>query len=95
MSGSTRVRRLTPTGDDRLRLEFSADCWVEVKNEANVNLYGNLGRAGESLELVGAPPFRLLLGYAPGVVLAYNGESVPLAGYSRNNVAALWLGRRQ
>jgi cytoskeleton protein RodZ len=95
VSGSTQVRRLTPTGDDRLRLEFSADCWVEVKNEANVNLYGDLGRAGESLELVGAPPFRLLLGYAPGVVLAYNGESVPLAGYSRNNVAALWLGRRQ
>ncbi len=93
--GSTRIRRLTPTGDDRLRLEFSADCWVEVKNEANVNLFGDLGRAGESLELVGAPPFRLLLGYAPGVVLAYNGESVPLAGYSRNNVAALWLGRRQ
>jgi cytoskeleton protein RodZ len=78
-----------------MRLEFSADCWVEVKNEANVNLYGDLGRAGESLELVGTPPFRLLLGYAPGVVLAYNGESVPLAGYSRNNVAALWLGRRQ
>jgi cytoskeleton protein RodZ len=95
VAGTTRVRRLTPTGDDRLRLEFSADCWVEVTNEANVNLYGNLGRAGESLELVGTAPFRLLLGYAPGVVLAYNGESVPLAGYSRNNVAALWLGRRQ
>ena len=94
VAGSTRVRRLTPTGDDRLRLEFSADCWVEVKNEANVNLYGDLGRAGESLELVGTPPFRVLLGYAPGVILAYNGESVPLAGYSRNNVAALWLGRR-
>jgi len=93
--GSTQVRRLTPTGDDRLRLEFSADCWVEVKNEANVNLYGDLGRTGESLELVGTPPFRLLLGYAPGVVLEYNGESVPLAGYSRNNVAALWLGRLQ
>jgi cytoskeleton protein RodZ len=93
VAGSTRVRRLTPTGEDRLRLEFSADCWVEVKDEANLNLYGDLGRAGDSLELVGTAPFRVLLGYAPGVVLEYNGESVPLAGYTRNNVAALWLGR--
>ena len=92
--GTARVRRLTPTGDDRLSLEFTADCWVEVKDESNLNLYANLGRAGDSLELIGASPFRILLGYAPGVVLAYNGEPVPLAGYTRNNVAALWLGRR-
>jgi cytoskeleton protein RodZ len=93
-AGSVRVRRLTPTGEDRLRLEFTADCWVEVKDESNLNLYGDLGRAGDSLVLIGASPFRILLGYAPGVVLVYNGESVPLAGYTRNNVAALWLGRR-
>ena len=93
-TGSARVLRLTPTGEDRLSLEFTADCWVEVKDEANLNLYGDLGRAGDSLELIGASPFRILLGYAPGVVLAYNGEPVPLSGYTRNNVAALWLGRR-
>lgn len=93
-TGSARVLRLTPTGEDRLSLEFTADCWVEVKDEANLNLYGDLGRAGDSLELIGASPFRILLGYAPGVVLAYNGEPVPLSSYTRNNVAALWLGRR-
>lgn len=91
---SARVQRLTPTGEDRLRLEFSADCWVEVTDEANLKLYGDLGRAGDSLDLVGTSPFRVLLGYAPGVVLEYNGEPVQLAGYTRNNVAALWLGRR-
>lgn len=91
---STRIYRLTPAGEDRIRLEFTADCWVEVTDASNLNLYGDLGRAGESLELIGASPFRILLGYAPGVVLAYNGEPVPLAGYTRNNVAALWLGRR-
>lgn len=91
--GSTRTRRLTETGDDRITLEFTADCWVEVKDASEAPLYGDLGRAGDTLELVGEGPFRLLVGYAPGVALSFNGEPVALADYTRNNVAVLWLGR--
>lgn len=93
-AGAVKTRRITDVGDDRLQLRFTDDCWVEVKGAGNRNLYGDLGRSGETLELVGEAPFRLLLGYAPGVALAYNGEPVVLADFTRNNVAALWLGRR-
>lgn len=93
-SGSAgAVRRITATGDQRLRLDFSADSWVEIRNPGGTVLYSNLNRAGTGLELVGQGPFRILLGYAPGVTLAFEGEPVALAPHTRNNVATLVLGQ--
>ncbi len=87
------ARRLTPDGDDRLTLVFSEDCWVEIKDTAGVQLYGDLGRGGQTLEFVGAGPYRVLLGYAPGVVLLFNAEPIALTPHTRNNVANLVLGQ--
>jgi cytoskeleton protein RodZ len=66
---------------------------VEIKDTAGAVLFGDLGRAGGQIELVGAGPFRVLLGYAPGVLLEYNSEPVALAPHTRNNVASLVLGQ--
>jgi cytoskeleton protein RodZ len=86
-------RRITPQGDDRLLFEFSEECWVEIKSASGSSLYSNLGRAGQSLELVGLAPFGILLGYAPGVSMAFNDEPVALGPHTRNNVANLVLGQ--
>jgi len=88
-----RERRITEFGDDRVVLHFTEDCWVEVKTLDGASLYSDLNRAGATLELTGRAPFRVLLGYAPGVSLEFNGEPVALARYSRNNVASLVLGQ--
>lgn len=87
------VQRLTAAGDDRLTFRFRDDCWLEVRRGDGESLYSDLNRAGSELELVGEGPFRILLGYAPGVRLAFNGEPVPLAPHTRNNVATLVLGQ--
>jgi cytoskeleton protein RodZ len=87
------VRRLTPTGADRLSIEFTEECWVEIKDPEGNLLYGNLGRPGTQLAFVGAAPFRVLLGYAPGAMLKYNAEPVALGPHTRNNVASLVLGQ--
>lgn len=87
------VRRITEFGDDELRFDFTEDCWVEVKSSTGRNLYSDLSRAGSSLALVGEGPFRILLGYAPGATVAFNGEQVALAPHTRNNVASLVLGQ--
>jgi len=87
------ARRISAAGDDRLAFGFSDDCWVEVKSSSGANLYSDLNRAGSELELVGEGPFRILLGYAPGARLSFNGEPVPLAPHTRNNVATLVLGQ--
>ncbi len=90
---TTRVTRITAEGDDLLTFTFSGDCWVEVKNGEGENLYSDLGRSGDVLELVGEAPFRLRLGFAPGVELAFNHERVALAPHTRNNIASIVLGQ--
>lgn len=87
------ARRITDIGDDRLAFVFGDDCWVEVRSSSGATLYSDLNRGGSELRLIGRGPFRILLGYAPGVRLAFNGEPVPLAPYTRDNVATLVLGQ--
>lgn len=86
-------QRITPAGEEALWFEFSEDCWVEVQDVAGQVLYNDLHRQGDTLSLVGEGPFRILLGYAPGARLSYNGERVSLAPHSRNGVASLVLGQ--
>jgi cytoskeleton protein RodZ len=85
-------RRITSTGSDVISLNFTTDCWIAVRDEDAALLYNVLGRAGGSLELIGAGPFKLLLGYAPGVALTYNGERIMLAPFTRRDVARVVLG---
>ena len=87
------VHRLTPIGDEELQFEFTEDCWVEVFDTEGGILFQDLMRRHQSVSLVGAGPFQIRLGYAPGVTLAYNGEPVPLAPHTRNNVALLVVGQ--
>jgi len=87
------VRRITEFGRDLLRFDFSEDCWVDVKSATGRRLYGDLNLAGGTLSLVGEAPFRILLGYAPGVQLRLNGEPISLAPHTRNNVATLVVGQ--
>ncbi len=87
------VQRITELGDDQLVFDFSEDCWVEVKSATGRRLYGDLSRGGETLTLLGEGPFRILLGYAPGAQLRFNGEPVPLAPHTRNNMATLVVGQ--
>lgn len=70
---------------------FSADCWVEILDGDNQKIYSSMQRANERLELTGKPPFRITLGYAPGVVLSYNSQIIPI-NTDNTHVAKLVLG---
>jgi cytoskeleton protein RodZ len=72
-AGDSQV--ITATGD-QLSMRFSADCWVEIKDRDNRVLVAALKHANEKLQLEGRGPFRVLLGFAPGVEMAYNGTPV-------------------
>jgi cytoskeleton protein RodZ len=61
---------------DRLTLHFSADCWIEVKDRDDKILVATLKHADDRLQIEGRGPFKVLLGYAPGVEMAYNGAPV-------------------
>jgi cytoskeleton protein RodZ len=87
------VRRITADGDDRLTFSFTQDCWVEIKDAQGGSLFSDLSKSGDTLDLVGHPPFHILLGNAPAVTLAFNGERVALSPHTRNNVGTLVLGQ--
>jgi cytoskeleton protein RodZ len=61
---------------DKLSLLFSADCWIEIKDRDNKLIVATLKHADEKLQIEGRGPFKVLLGYAPGVSMAYNGTPV-------------------
>lgn len=89
----TVSRRLTPQGSDAVRLEVVEDCWISIKNVAGEELYAILGRPGQTINLAGEGPFRVLLGYAPGASLYLNDRQILLEPYTRNSVASLVIGQ--
>lgn len=105
---STQIEVLTPSetpfidigeegqeGQDTLEVEFSDDCWYEIGDTNENVLTADLGRSGEVRRFRGDAPFKIKLGYAPGVTIRFNGGAVELAPYTRNNIAVFRLGRRE
>ncbi|HDP88928.1 MAG TPA: helix-turn-helix domain-containing protein [Thioalkalivibrio sp.] len=62
------------TGEDRLQLSFSEASWVEVYDANRQQLLYGLFKGGEQRTVQGTAPFRVMLGYAPGVEVRINGE---------------------
>lgn len=85
--------RVLAGGESRLRLAFSDECWVEIRDRTDRVVHRDLHREGQVLALLGPAPFRVRLGYAPAVDLSYNDSRVPLAPHTRNDVASLVIGR--
>ncbi len=78
--------------EDTLRFSFTQDCWVEVKDGSGKMIFADLRRANDTLELNGVGPFNVLLGYAPGVTLDYNGEPVNVVVNRKKDSARLLVG---
>ena len=87
------ARKLSLTGDEQLRFEFAADCWIEIRGADDVLLYADLGRAGQVRRFVGVAPFKLKIGFAEGVKLFFDAQEVGLAPHTRNQMARLELGQ--
>lgn len=79
--------------EDKLNFSFSKDCWVEVADGSNELIFADLKRSGDTLELTGQPPFKVLLGYAPGVSIVHNGNPVDIDVNRNNNAATLTVGQ--
>ncbi len=88
-----------PTADTgaKLLLEFSGDCWVEVKDADGKVLISSLMRANSSESLSGPAPFAITLGNAPAARLTLNGQPVDKTAYvpRRGTVSRFTLARPQ
>lgn len=79
--------------EDILSFSFAQDCWVEVKDSSGKMIFADLRKANATLELSGIGPFDILLGYASGVTLNYNGEPVKIVVNRTKDSARLTVGK--
>ncbi|WP_341303602.1 RodZ family helix-turn-helix domain-containing protein [Pseudomonas sp. TMP25] len=79
-------------GESVVSLNFIADCWTQLTDADGKVLFSALKRKGDSLELVGKAPLELRLGYARGVQVSLNGQSVDVAPFISGETARLKLG---
>lgn len=78
--------------DDLLRLDIKDESWVEIYDAQGKRLYVGLAKSDETIEVNGTPPLRVLLGYAPGVSVTYDGRNIDTIEHSRAGVAQFRVG---
>ena len=77
---------------DEIVIDFSADCWTEVRDNSGRILYSGVKSAGSQLTLNGQAPYRVVLGYAPGVSsLIYKGEAFDFSSFVGKDLARFEL----
>ena len=86
------LERLSSLASDQLSLAFDEDSWVEVEDAGGELIHAELGVSGESYVVHGQAPFSIVIGYAPGVRVAFNGDPVALPPHTRQTVARLVVG---
>jgi cytoskeleton protein RodZ len=65
-------------GRARLRLSFSADSWVNVRDAEGRRVFAGQGRANSVKTVAGDAPMRVYLGFASGVQLEINNRAVAI-----------------
>ena len=76
-----------------LTLVFEADSWVSVDDARGTQLFGGLVRNGRTVTVAGPVPLSVLVGNAPAVRVQFDGESVDLGPFTRDdNVARFEIG---
>jgi cytoskeleton protein RodZ len=70
---------LTPgVGKARLRLSFSADSWVDIRDYSGKRIFAGNGRANSVKTVAGEAPFRVYLRSVSGVQLQLNDRAVAI-----------------
>lgn len=78
-------------GPDSLVLRITTDSWIEIFDSLENRVFVNLGREGQVLALRGTAPFTILLGFAEGVTVEFNGELFDAAPYTKGSIARFSL----
>lgn len=58
----------------QLVIEYTQPCWTSVTDAEGDKLLQGIFNAGDRKEIVGEPPYRVVLGFAPGARLFYEGQ---------------------
>ncbi|SJL85151.1 cytoskeleton protein RodZ [Vibrio palustris] len=79
------------TPNTSLSMRFIADCWIQIKDATGKTLAIGIKKKGQSLDVSGNKPFKVVLGAPEAVQMSLGDESVDLSGYTSGKVARLTL----
>jgi cytoskeleton protein RodZ len=74
-----------------LRLAFTQDSWVEVRDGSGAVVFSQMGPAGSERVVRGQPPLRLTVGNSSGVRVNFRSRDVDLAPHTQSEVAHVTL----
>ncbi|WP_293266872.1 RodZ domain-containing protein [Neptunomonas sp.] len=78
--------------EDPLQISFVDDCWLTVKDGSGKTLFSSLRKAGQTLNLSGEEPLRVLIGRVSAInQVTYKGAVIDLKPFSNKNVAKFTL----
>ncbi|MBL0457139.1 cytoskeleton protein RodZ [Aeromonas enteropelogenes] len=80
-----------PASAPQLKMSFTADCWLDVKDANGKTLYSGLKKANDELVLKGAEPLKLIVGAPMAVKLEYKGQSFDMSRYNNGRTARFSL----
>ena len=90
---ATETPAVTPEpGRGLLKLAFSGDCWVEVRDARGKMAFSALKRAGDDVTLSVAIPLSVKLGNGDVVAVTFNGQPVAFSTTPSRKVIRLTLG---
>jgi len=76
---------------DTLKMELTAESWVEVYDILGEKLYRGLAKPGEKISIIGTAPLSVKLGNARAVSVNFNGKAFDTSEYTRAGVARFLL----
>lgn len=86
---------LLPKGSQILQINVTKQSWIQILDAKGDILLADLKPSGYQNEVKGTAPFKVTLGYAPGVELTLNGKKVEIPIVGNNNTAKLKVGDRE
>ncbi|WP_429140435.1 cytoskeleton protein RodZ [Aeromonas allosaccharophila] len=75
----------------QLKMSFTADCWLDVKDANGKTLFSGLKKANDELVLEGAEPLKFIIGAPMAVKLDYKGQSFDMSRYNNGRTARFSL----
>lgn len=81
----------TQANSDTLKMELTAESWIEVYDVSGKKLYLGLAKPSEKISITGMTPFSVKLGNARAVSVNFNGNPFDTTEYTRAGVARFLL----
>ncbi|MEW7864284.1 cytoskeleton protein RodZ [Aeromonas diversa] len=75
----------------QLKMSFTADCWLDVKDASGKTLFSGLKRANDELLLEGKEPLRLHIGAPMAIRVQYKGQEIDMSRYNNGRTARMTL----